>query len=288
MAPAPRPPAMVPTPRSLVLATDIDVLAIDHTVTRRDGYLVVRSPSNPTFWFGNFLVFDDAPRPGDGGRWERLFEREFADEPRVRHRTLRWDRSDGEADAATEEFTGRGYDLESLIGLVAEPGELVAHPRANQDVRIRRLDPATGGPDEPLWASVVEIQVAGRDPRMSEDDYRDFSRARYAELRALFNAGRGAWYVALTPAGEVAASCGIVATGDRGRFQAVETAQPHRRRGICSRLVVDAAAHAAAEHLLRTLVIVADADYHALGLYESLGFRRRERVSSLCRRPADQ
>jgi hypothetical protein len=29
--------AMVPVPRSLVLATDIDVLAIDHTVTRRDG-----------------------------------------------------------------------------------------------------------------------------------------------------------------------------------------------------------------------------------------------------------
>ena len=87
---------MAPTPRSLVLATDIDVLAIDHTVRRRDGYLVVRSPSNPAFWFGNFLVFDDAPGPGDGARWERLFEREFADEPRVRHRTLRWDRTDGE------------------------------------------------------------------------------------------------------------------------------------------------------------------------------------------------
>ena len=92
--------------------------------------------------------------------------------------------------------------------------------------------------------------------------------------------------MALTPDGEVAGSCGIVATGDRGRFQAVDTAAAHRRRGICSRLVVDAAAHAAAEHSLRTLVIAADADYHALGLYESLGFRRRERVSSVCRRPA--
>ncbi len=93
-----------------MLATDIDVLAIDHTVTRRDGYLVVRSPTNPAFWFGNFLLFDDAPRPGDGERWERLFEREFADEPRVRHRTLRWDRPDGETGATTEEFTARGYD----------------------------------------------------------------------------------------------------------------------------------------------------------------------------------
>ena len=110
-------------PRSLVLATDIDVLAIDHTVTRRDGYLVVRSPSNPTFWFGNFLVFDDAPGPGDGERWVQLFEQAFADEPRVRHRTLRWDRTDGEIGAATEEFVDHGYELESLVGLIAEPDE---------------------------------------------------------------------------------------------------------------------------------------------------------------------
>jgi ribosomal protein S18 acetylase RimI-like enzyme len=278
---------MSSTPRSLVLATDIDVLAIDHTVTRRDGYLVVRSPSNPAFWFGNFLVFDDPPRTGDGERWERLFEREFADEPRVRHRTLRWDRSDGAPGAGIEEFTGRGYDLESLVGLVARPDELVVHPRANRDVTVRPLDPATGGRDEPLWAAVLEIQVAGRDRELSEPGYRDFSRTRQGELRALFRAGRGAEYVALTPAGEVVAACGIVTTGDRGRFQAVETAEPHRRRGICSRLVVDAAAQAAAEHSLRALVIVADADYHALGLYESLGFRRQERVSSLCRPPAD-
>jgi ribosomal protein S18 acetylase RimI-like enzyme len=286
MVPASR--SVTTTPRSLVLATDIDVLAIDRTVTRRDGYLVVRSPSNPAFWFGNFLVFDDPPGPGDSARWERLFEREFADEPGVRHRTVRWDRTDGDADASIGEFTRRGYDLESTVGLVAEPGELVAHPRANQEVEIRPLDPTTGGPDEPLWASVVEIQVAGRDSRTREDDYREFSETRQAELRALFQMGRGTWYVALTPAGEVAASCGVVATGDRGRFQAVDTAEHHRRRGICSRLVVDAAAHAAAVHSLRSLVIAADADYHALGLYESLGFTRRERISSLCRRPPDQ
>jgi len=32
-------------------------------------------------------------------------------------------------------------------------------------------------------------------------------------------------------------------------------------------------------------VIVADLHYHALGLYESLGFRRRERVAGVCRWP---
>jgi ribosomal protein S18 acetylase RimI-like enzyme len=279
---------MTPRPRSLVFATDIDVLAIDREVSARDGYLVVRSPSNPAFWYGNFLLFDDAPGDGDGRRWEQRFEAEFADEPRARHRTFCWDRPDGETGRAVEEFAQRGFDLESVVGLVASPGSLVPHPRANREVTVRPLDPADGSSDEPLWAAVVEIQVAGRDQRIGEREHREFSRTRQNELRALFRAGRGAWYVARTPDGEVVASCGIVATGDRGRYQAVETAEAHRRRGICSRLLIDAAAHAGAEHALSSLVIAADADYHALGLYESLGFERRELVHSVCRPPAGE
>jgi ribosomal protein S18 acetylase RimI-like enzyme len=277
---------MTPVPRSLAFATDIDVLAIDRQVTPRDGYLAVRSPSNPAFWYGNFLLFDDPPGAGDRSRWERLFEREFSDEPRIRHRTFGWDRTDGEAGAARPEFARRGYDLESNVGLVATAGELSPHPRANRDVEIRPLDPSRGGPDERLWDAVVELQVAGRDERIPEHEHREFSRIRQDELRALFDAERGAWYAALSPDGELVASCGIVATGDRGRFQAVETAADHRRRGICSRLVVDAAAHAAGAHSLSTFVIVADAGYHALGLYESLGFKRRERVHTVCRPPS--
>jgi ribosomal protein S18 acetylase RimI-like enzyme len=279
---------MTEAPRSLVWTTDIDVLAIDRMVTARDGYTVVRSPSNPAFWYGNFLLFDDPPAGGDGDRWERLFVQEFAEEPGARHRTFCWDRPDGATGDAEPEFARRGYDLESIIGLVAAPGALAPHPRANREVDVRPLDPSRGSPDEPLWAAVVETQVAGRDERIGEPEHREFSRTRQGELRALFAAGRGAWYVALSPDGEVLGSCGVVATGDRGRFQAVETAAAHRRQGICSRLVVDAAAHASAAHSLSALVIAADAGYHALGLYESLGFARRERVHSVCRPPPDQ
>ena len=279
---------MTPPLRSLVWTTDIDVLAIDHTVTARDGYLAVRSPSNPDFWYGNFLVFEDPPGDGDGERWETLFEREFVDQPASRHRTFCWDRTEGELGAAPAEFAARGYDLESVIGLLAAPKELIHHPRANREVTIQPLDPACDSPDESRWAEVIEIQVAGRDTRISEPEHRDFSRTRQNELRKLFRAGRGGWYVALGPDGDVLASCGIVATRDRGRFQAVEVAAAHRRRGICSRLLVDAAAHAADTWSLSTILIAADADYHALGLYESLGFARHERVHSVCRPPAGE
>jgi ribosomal protein S18 acetylase RimI-like enzyme len=268
-----------PVPTSLVWATDLDVLPLDKVVEPRDGHLVVRSPSNPAHYWGNLLLFDDAPAAGDRGLWEGLFDDAFADEPRVRHRTFAWDRIDGTAGAAREEFVDRGYDLEETVGLVARRPR--RHPRENRDVAVRRLDPAG---DEELWAAVAELQVAGRDGGHHEATHRAFIRARIRDWRALFRAGRGAWYAALER-GELLGSCGVVVTDGRGRFQAVEVAAAHRRRGIASRLVVDAAAGASEDHGAELFVIVAEVGYHALGLYESLGFEPREHCFGVCRWP---
>ena len=274
-----------PTPRALVWATDVDTLPLDRIVERRDDHFVVRSPSNPTHYWGNLLLFDDAPQEGDASRWETLFDAEFADEPRVRHRTFAWDRVDGAVGAALEAFVSRGYDLEESIGLVAGADELGPHPRENREVVVQELDAASGA-DAELWESVVELQVASRDPGHDEEDHRVFVRARLDARRELFRAGRGGWYVARDPAtGEVAGSCGVVVTAGRGRFQVVDTAEAYRRRGICSRLVVEAAHRSAEHHGADRFVIVAEAGYHALGLYESLGFKRREHVFGVCKWP---
>jgi ribosomal protein S18 acetylase RimI-like enzyme len=272
-------------PRSLVRATEIDVLALDRELRRREDYLVIRSPSNPGYYWGNLLLFDDPPARGDGERWEALFARELGHDARIRHVTFAWDRGDGSVGAAQEEFVERGYYLEVVVGLVAESQSVRAHPRESRDVRVRALDHARGA-DARLWDEVVELQVAGRDMRFPEDVHRDFCRNRLAELQALFRAGQGAWYVALDDSEtDVLGSCGVVVAGPRGRFQSVDTAEPHRRKGICSRLVVEAARRAAHDHGARRLVICADPDYHALGLYESLGFEPAERATGVCRHP---
>jgi len=277
----------VTAPRSLVLATLIDVLPGDRVVRREGDHLIVRSPSNPGHWEGNMLAFDDAPAAGDGERWEAAFAAAFADEPAVRHRTFYWDRVDGEEGAAATEFQARGYRLERDVGLVAAPGELTPHPKASTEVEIRRLDPAPGR-DEPLWEGAVAVAILNNAAEPSPDaDFERFIRARQRERRTLFAAGRGAWYAALDPVdGAVVAGCGVIATGARGRFQAVDTVPSHRRRGIARRLVHDAGRDAAARFALDRLVIVADADYHARGIYESLGFRPRERVCSAWLAPA--
>ena len=274
-------------PRSLVLATLIDVLPDDRVVRREGDHLIVRSPSNPDHWEGNMLLFDDAPQPGDRARWEAAFDAAFADQPGVRHRTFHWDRADGEEGAAVAEFGAAGYRLERDVGLIASPAEIAAHPKANREVEIRRLDPAPER-DEPLWEGAIGVSLANNAEDPSPDpDFEGFARARQRERRAAFCAGRGAWYVALDPADDsVVACCGVIATGSRGRFQAVDTAPTHRRRGIARRLVHDVAQDAAARFGLSRLVIVADAEYHALGIYESLGFQRRERLCSAWLAPA--
>jgi ribosomal protein S18 acetylase RimI-like enzyme len=273
-------------PRSLVWATNIDVLPPEHTVQRRDGYLVVRSPTNPTHWWGNLLVFDEAPAANDGERWEARFAQAFADDPGVAHQTFAWDRTDDERGVADREFIARGYDLELNLGMIASPQEIHPHPRANDGVRVSPLDPRVGGPDEERWEQVIDLQLAARDTEHlpHAEAHRVFTHARQAELRAMFEAGLGAWYVALD-GNVVAGSMGIVVTGGRARYQAVDTAITHRRRGICTRLLVDAARHAVAAYGATDLVIVADPDYHAAGIYESVGFRPVERVCGVCRPP---
>jgi ribosomal protein S18 acetylase RimI-like enzyme len=268
--------------RSLVWATELDVLPPDRVVEQREGFLLIRSPSNPAHFWGNFLLFDDVPFPGDGLRWEALFDEAFGAEPRIQHRAFGWDRADGASGAAREEFAGRGYDIEYNVGLVADARRLVRHPRENREVVVQALDPVVGA-DEELWDAVVELQVAGRDDGHDELSYRSFTRARLEDRRVLFRSGRGAWYVAKDPVtGEVAGSCGVVVTEGRGRFQVVDTALVYRRRGVCSRLVVEAARRARGDFGAQQFVIVADAGYHALGLYESLGFERTERLASVC------
>jgi ribosomal protein S18 acetylase RimI-like enzyme len=276
--------AMAPQINSLVWATDIDVLAPDHIVERREGCWAVHSPSNPTFWWGNLLLFDDAPAPGDGERWEALFAQEFGGRPDVTHRTVAWDRVDGPHAAAEQEFLARGYELESTAGLVARPSALSEHPQANREVEVRALDPDG---DEDLWAAVIDVQMAGavEDGRdIAGEQHLVFLRRRQQELRETFRQGRGAWYLALLD-GAVAGSLGIVVTDKRARYQVVDTMPEFRRRGVARRLVFDAARDACSKHPIHHFVIAADPDYHAIVIYEGLGFERVELVVGAVRKP---
>lgn len=267
---------------SLLAATDIDVLPDTATIEDRGEYVVVRTPSNPNHYWGNFVLVREPIVVGGRARWEEAFDAEFADQPESTHVSIATDCINGDLDAAAlEEFVAAGYDIDDAVALIASPHELVTHARANAEVEIRMLDPRPGM-DAQLWRAAAELQVETRAPGYEEVSHRTFVERRLHDRRQRFVEGDGGWFVALTPEGEVAASCGIMVTEGRARYQAVDTAEAHRRRGVATRLVHDVGRAAVERFGAEQLVIGADANYHALPLYESLGFAVRERGVALC------
>ena len=251
--------------------TDLIFAAYDGLIADRGDYLVIRSPSNPTFYWGNFLLFERPPGAGDLERWQTLFVREIGAPPQVRHQTFGWDTTDGEAGAA-EAFVEAGFRLSRSVVLTAREPKAPARPAQEYDLRPVCSD------DE--WAQVVENQIVCRDPEHDEAGYRVFCEDRFRRYRAMAAEGRGAWYGAFLD-GRLAGDMGLFHDGEVGRYQAVETHPAHRRRGIAASLVVVAARHARATFGVRRLVIVAERGAAAERLYRSVGFRVREQQVGL-------
>ena len=55
-------------------------------IVEHAAHLVVRTPANPRFWWGNFVLFDGPPGQDDGRRWLAVFAEAFS---RVGTRRLR-------------------------------------------------------------------------------------------------------------------------------------------------------------------------------------------------------
>ncbi len=63
---------------SLGYKTDLFFPAFDGEIIDRGNYLVIRTPANPAFFWGNFLLFPAPPAQDDISLWRRLFADEIA------------------------------------------------------------------------------------------------------------------------------------------------------------------------------------------------------------------
>ncbi len=247
--------------RSLGYRTDLMVLANNAVISERGDHIVVETPSIPSYWWGNFMLFPRSPAEDSFELWMTQFEASLGCMEGVDHVAFGWDSPEGDL-GAIDPFVDAGFSLNRDDVLTAES----VHPpaRCNGDVTVRRLE---GDGD---WTSATELQIECND-RIDPAQYRKFKEDQMRLNRQAAESGRARWYGAFM--GErLVADLGIYAEAGLGRFQSVETHPGFRRQGICARLVYDSARDAFDELDADTLVIVAEQGGPAGRVYRSAGF----------------
>ncbi len=257
----------LPTPSHLGLRSEMIFHRAHGVVERHDGYWAIRTPENPTYFWGNYLEFDRAPRAGDAPRWIQLFGDHIGCvQPESKHIALSWTE---QAVGERQQFVEAGFATKEAVVMTATRLLPVPAPRA--DVELRPLGPGD-------WTALADLQTLERAAEHPEDEFRAFIE-RYVEAwRRLAAQGVGGWWGALAGA-QLVAALGLYwdslpgADGERlGRYQMVVTRPDWRRRGLCRALVHAAGTAALSAGLADRLVIVADAHDVARGIYEAAGF----------------
>lgn len=268
--------------QSLGIESDLIFHRRNGEVLDRGGYLLVRTPTQPTYFWGNYLILPEPPTPVDLADLEITFRRELANQPLSSHCSFTWDSrgmSEPLAASSVQAFQERGYEYDVSVVLMASRVRRPAHPNFELEYRVLSSDDN--------WDQMLELQLKSRGEDFAEVPYRAFLRERVAAWRRLIAEGCGVWLGAFE-LDTLVADAGLFWAGSLGRFQNVETRESHRRRGICGTLVHRLCEYGFEKIGLTRLVMQADEEYHAARIYESLGFERLERLGSLCRYDRDQ
>ncbi|MFL6022530.1 MAG: GNAT family N-acetyltransferase [Marmoricola sp.] len=234
--------------------TDLAVLRFGGSlVEEHSDHLVVRTPENPAYHWGNFVLVTDAASADDAERWRAVFAAEFPD---AKHLAVGLPRE-------PSKDAWRGSGIEASDVLVNE-GEVLGRPLP-RGYTVRQIRSAAD------W----DASTAMNDEHYPGEP--EFARLRSVTRARLVAEGHLAWFGAFTKAEDrLAAELGIVAVGDGlARYQSVLTHVEHRRRGLTGHLLA-VAAELARSRGAQTLVIIADADGDAGRLYRAAGFQHTE------------
>src|SRR5689334_5941579 len=104
--------------RGLGLTTELGLFATRSRIVDREDYLVVTTPDDPSYYYGNLLVLPAAPQVGEVAFWTRRFHEELGGNPEIRHVTLSWDGTTGDA-GDTAALAAAGFVVEHVQVMAA-------------------------------------------------------------------------------------------------------------------------------------------------------------------------
>lgn len=251
--------------------TDLAVLRHGGSEIEDHGdHLLVRSPHNPDFHWGNLVFVLDPDAVDDAERWVQTFRTAF---PAATWVSIGLIRMPEEQDA----WAAQGLDLE--LEDVLTTRTLPRQTPLPEGYSVRLLD---GGD----WTQYVAKSVAENE-RTGEHDTQSFARFAQRQARSrrtLSERQVGAFFGAFADE-MLVADLGIVRCGTTARYQSVGTAQEHRRRGLATHLL-GVAARWAADHGCDRWVILTEPTNPAGRVYRSLGFTPDTPNAQAYRKPA--
>ncbi len=258
--------------RELPIGWATDLAVLEHsgsTVEDRGDHVVVSTPANPAYHWGNCLFVTDPAAVDDAARWLETFSDAFPEAGWIAVGLVR-----------VPDDTGAWstHDVELEFDDVLSTSTLPRQTPLTDGYTVRRLD----GDD---WEQLVARDIAENE-RTGEHEpsgYAPFARARMEAQRSLSDRGVAAFFGAFS--GEtLAADLGIVRCGSTARYQSVGTEEGHRRRGLASHLL-GVAARWAGGHGCDEWVIITEATNPAGRVYRSVGFERTTPNAQAYRKP---
>ena len=266
--------------RSLGLASDLLILRGQSQVEVHPDRVVLRTPSEPDYWFGNMVIFKTgqvAP--------EAQIAQFRADFPGVPHIVLCWD--------APDQAHAPGHAALQDLGFALEETDVLARfdPLPPRPVPAGiTLRPISGDAD---WAQVLALQIeTGIEEGYVPEIHNPFLKRRLTTRRAQIAQGqgqfrgqfRGQWFGAFDD-GLLVADLGIFTDGQLARYQSVQTRASHRRQGLARALLIEASQWAKTKAPDAQLVILADQDNPSAQIYRRAGFDLKERLIAAVKAP---
>ena len=221
-------------------------------IEERAHHLVVRTPENPWYHWGNFIQVTSG-NTSDADHWLGLFSAEF---PAATYRAIGLPTAPDPAP-----WTARGLAIDTEQALANSTAPHVGNPPVGYVVR------QVQGTD---WPAYLDHRIRMDETEPHPPHHAEFLEAKLQRYERLSDAGQAGFFAAWSGA-EIVASLGLILLGDFARYQTVVTELPHRHHGLATYLL-SLAAQWAWDRGTPTRIIAADAGSPAQALYERLGF----------------